>query len=112
MDISFKDEGDPIICRVMEFNKPHKNSDYKKSNPMRYEEGNVYAVWFKGPDGQPCTQYVIERRGRTQVYRNMDLLLRDSPSGSITPRTDREIRQLGTVAVIAGVLILGIIFMP
>lgn len=112
MDVSFKDESDPIISKVIEFNKPHQNSDYKKSNSMRYDEGNVYAVWFKSPDGQACTQYVIERRGRTQVYRSMDLLLRDPPNSLTTSRTDREIQQLGTVAVITGVLILGIIFMP
>jgi len=112
MDISFKNEGDPIICRVMEFNRPYKNSDYKKSNPMRYEEGNIYAVWFRGPDGQTNTQYVLERQGCTQVYDDMELLLKDPPNELMSPRTDREILRLRAVAAFAGVLVLGIIFMP
>jgi hypothetical protein len=79
---------------------------------MRYEEGNVYAVWFKGPDGQTNTQYVLEKQGCTQVYDDMDLLLKNPPSELTSPRTDRDILQLRTMAAIAGVLILGIIFMP
>jgi hypothetical protein len=110
MNTSIKDESDPIIRAVMDFNKSYKNTGYNKSAPLRLGRCNIYTVWFIGQDAQSYTQYVFEGRGRTQVYHTMEQLLQDRSNGVIPAWTDPQTLQLIIVSIITILLILAIIF--